>query len=307
MHCFFLQKIGLHQGYDTKHGHIHTCGRVFLKAPGGVNLKDPFERLWNLPDYVELKDQELICTLCTVRLPTVTQMYMHLQGNTHHKKARAAKLPDVIWIQARNQLERLGSPAPVFPLPTCLTFTFWTEVLTFSTLTSNENAIKAFFLVVFVLGIWSMCFQWYMVASCPECLKASCSSLSRNFAYPGTLYLEDLWNAQVSNQLQWVRLIQRLQHPRNLLVPTARLPAMERLQMTRMVALMAMATRSMEVPGPSVLKVGEWVGMSLVNATTIGRCLGDCISLCCGDGDRGRLIRALFQRLQLSQGLRGSS
>lgn len=192
MHCFFLQKIGLHQGYDTKHGHIHTCGRVFLKAPGGVNLKDPFERLWNLPDYVELKDQELICTLCTVRLPTVTQMYMHLQGNTHHKKARAAKLPDVIWIQARNQLERLGSPAPVFPLPTCLTFTFWREVLTFSTLTSNENAIKAFFLVVFVLGIWSMCFQWYMVASCPECLKASCSSLSRNFAYPGTLYLEDL-------------------------------------------------------------------------------------------------------------------
>lgn len=32
---FVFKKIGLHQGYDTKHGHIHTCGRVFLKAPGG--------------------------------------------------------------------------------------------------------------------------------------------------------------------------------------------------------------------------------------------------------------------------------
>ena len=119
-----------------------SCGHV------GPFPKDPFERLWNLPDYVELKDQELTCTLCTVKLPTVTQMYMHLQGDKHHRKAHARKVPDVIWIQARNQLERLGSSA-VFPLPFFLTFTFWTEVLTFSTLKSNKNAIRAFFLVVF--------------------------------------------------------------------------------------------------------------------------------------------------------------
>ena len=136
--------------------------------------------------------------------------------------------------------------------------------------------------------------QWYMVASCRECLEGSCSSLSKNFAYPGTLYLEDLWNAQVSNQLQWVRLIQRLQHPRNLLLPMARLPAMDRLLMARMVTLMAMVTRSMAVK--IALMVGQWVGMSLVNATTIGRWPGRLyfIGVVGENGDRGRLMKALF-------------
>ena len=69
-----------------------------------------------------------------------------------------------------DSLEWLGSSA-VFPLPFFLTFTFWTEVLSFSTLKSNKNAIKASFLGSiwmisirlcsrhFVNGIWLLVAQ----------------------------------------------------------------------------------------------------------------------------------------------------
>eukprot|EP00438_Fugacium_kawagutii_P013028 Skav221405 [mRNA] locus=scaffold1621:38420:45877:- [translate_table: standard] len=83
---------------------------------GGFNLgMDPFERLWNLPDYVELNEehQELKCTMCTAKAATVLAMYQHLHGERHRKKALTKKVEDVIWIKERNQLEYVKSGRPV--------------------------------------------------------------------------------------------------------------------------------------------------------------------------------------------------
>ena len=73
-------------------------------------VQDPFERLWNLPDYVELNEEhkELLCTLCSAKAATVSAMYQHLHGERHRKKALTQKVEDVIWIKERNQLESLG-------------------------------------------------------------------------------------------------------------------------------------------------------------------------------------------------------
>lgn len=77
--------------------------------------KDPFERLWNLPDYVELNEEykELLCTLCSAKAATVSAMYQHLHGERHRKKALTQKVEDVIWIKERNQLEYTTSGRPV--------------------------------------------------------------------------------------------------------------------------------------------------------------------------------------------------
>jgi len=77
--------------------------------------KDPFERLWNLPDYVELNEEhkELLCTLCSAKAATVSAMYQHLHGERHRKKAMSQKVEDVIWIKERNQLEYTTTGRPV--------------------------------------------------------------------------------------------------------------------------------------------------------------------------------------------------
>lgn len=77
--------------------------------------KDPFERLWNLPDYVQLNEEhkELLCTLCSAKAATVSAMYQHLHGERHRKKALTQKVEDVIWIKERNQLEYTISGRPV--------------------------------------------------------------------------------------------------------------------------------------------------------------------------------------------------
>eukprot|EP00439_Symbiodinium_sp_Y106_P019681 s4304_g2.t1 len=72
--------------------------------------EDPLERLWNLPDYILLDKgvddkQELVCSLCQSRASKVSQMYLHIHGQRHVKKARQMSKEDIIFVQEKNQLE----------------------------------------------------------------------------------------------------------------------------------------------------------------------------------------------------------
>eukprot|EP00913_Durusdinium_trenchii_P022731 g21347.t1 len=68
--------------------------------------KDPFDRLWNIPDYVDFAQQELVCTLCSSKSASVLGMYQHLAGDKHYRR-------DIIWIKERNQLEYTETGRPV--------------------------------------------------------------------------------------------------------------------------------------------------------------------------------------------------
>ncbi|CAK9032709.1 Werner syndrome ATP-dependent helicase homolog (Exonuclease WRN) (Focus-forming activity 1) (FFA-1) [Durusdinium trenchii] len=75
--------------------------------------KDPFDRLWNIPDYVDFAQQELVCTLCSSKSASVLGMYQHLAGDKHYRRVQQKKEKDIIWIKERNQLEYTETGRPV--------------------------------------------------------------------------------------------------------------------------------------------------------------------------------------------------
>lgn len=84
-------------------------------TPSGVaETKDPFEdHMWNFPDYVKLEDGMLTCTICPSKAAAVMNMRMHLGGNTHARKCRAAKVDEILYIKERDRLELMRNGQPV--------------------------------------------------------------------------------------------------------------------------------------------------------------------------------------------------
>ena len=81
--------------------------RSCVQAEGGSpskKEKDPWERLWNLPDYVKFKDELLYCTLCSAKAATVVAMYQHLHGERHRKKGY--QLEGKQWLETKVFLYR---------------------------------------------------------------------------------------------------------------------------------------------------------------------------------------------------------
>lgn len=75
---------------------------------------DPFaDKLWNMPDYVDLQAEHLVCTLCPSKANAVHPMYMHIHGEKHARKCRTLNLPEVLWIKERDRLEEMHSGKPV--------------------------------------------------------------------------------------------------------------------------------------------------------------------------------------------------
>eukprot|EP00929_Paragymnodinium_shiwhaense_P091184 TRINITY_DN51214_c0_g1_i1.p1 TRINITY_DN51214_c0_g1~~TRINITY_DN51214_c0_g1_i1.p1 ORF type:complete len:567 (+),score=111.70 TRINITY_DN51214_c0_g1_i1:139-1839(+) len=72
------------------------------------------ERLWNLPDYVTVvEDNALVCNLCSSRPLTVKSMVDHLDGAQHSKTCRAQGLEEVIFVKDRDRFEWLSDGEPV--------------------------------------------------------------------------------------------------------------------------------------------------------------------------------------------------
>mmetsp|Transcript_56262 Transcript_56262/g.147946 ORF Transcript_56262/g.147946 Transcript_56262/m.147946 type:complete len:583 (-) Transcript_56262:70-1818(-) len=76
--------------------------------------KDPFASfVWNLPDYVHIAETELLCTLCGSKASAGLQMQMHLGGDKHAKRCRAAGKDELIFVKERERLEVMTSGRPV--------------------------------------------------------------------------------------------------------------------------------------------------------------------------------------------------
>lgn len=72
--------------------------------------KDPFEDgMWNMPDYVQLEEALLVCTLCNSKAPTCAMMLRHLGGNGHAKKCRHHQHPEIIFLQEKGVVEEVDS------------------------------------------------------------------------------------------------------------------------------------------------------------------------------------------------------
>jgi len=76
--------------------------------------KDPYaENLWNMPDYVEVVDGNLMCKLCEAKASAVVPMFMHLGGNQHAKKCRSKKEAEIIYVKQKGRLEQVHTGQPV--------------------------------------------------------------------------------------------------------------------------------------------------------------------------------------------------